>query len=195
MADLVKKLATKGDHWAVAITTSYFRDEDCENLVACWDLASIEQPMHIDTHFALSMEKIAKVLHSGEDFGSNSGQRPVHYCGLLIGTKSDDSTGLDKTLATLTVGKTILNLFWLDSSVEAKIRNAGLAAGRLQQISRDVAHVAKLAGLHKKHATKNLGRSSLFDASACQQQLASANAELAELRKHILSFINPVLIF
>jgi len=195
MANLAKNLATKGNHWAVAITTSYFHDEDCENLIYCWDLASIEQPMHIDTHFALSMEKIAKVLHSGEYLFGQSDERPISYSSLLIGAKSDDSTGLDKTVATLTVGKTILNLFWLDSSVEAKIRTAGSAAGRLQQIARDVVNIARVAKLHEKHAKTKLARTSLFDASACEQQLASANAELVELRKHILSIINPVLIF
>ena len=195
MADLAKNLTTKGNHWAVAITTSYFRDEDCKNLIQCWDLASIEQPMQIDTHFALSMEKIAKVLHSGEYLFGHSAERPVNYSILLIGAKSNDSTGLDKMVATLTVGKTILNLFWLDSSVEAKIRTVGLAAGRLQQIARDIANIARLAGHHEKHAKKKLARTSLFDATACQQQMASANAELAELRKHILSFINPVQIF
>ena len=195
MANLAKNLAAKGNHWAVAITTSYFRDDDCQNLIDCWDLASIEHPIQIDTTFGPYMEKIAKTLHSHEYFGGNSGGRPVRYNSLLIGAKSDDSTGFDKTLATLTVGKTILNLFWLDSRVEAKIRILGLAAGRLQQIARDVAHVATLAKLHEKHAKKNLGRTTLFDATACQQQIASANAELAELRKHILSFINPVLIF
>ena len=195
MANLAKNLATKGNHWAVAITTSYFRDDDCENLIDCWDLASIEHPMQIDTHFALSMERIAKVLHSGEYLFDHSNERPVNYSILLISAKSNDSTGLDKMVATLTVGKTILNLFWLDSSVEAKIRSVGLAAGRLQQIARDVANIARLAGLHEKHAKSKLGHTSLFDATACQQQMASANAELAELRKHILSFINPVLIF
>lgn len=134
-------------------------------------------------------------MHSGEYLFGHSVERAVNYSILLIGAKSHVSTGLDNTVATLTVGKTILNLFWLDSSVEAKIRSAGLAAGRLQQIARDVANIARLAGHHEKHAKKNLARTSLFDASACQQQLASANAELAELRKHLLSFINPVQIF
>lgn len=187
MADLAKNLATKCNHWAVAITTSYFDSEDCENLIDCWDLASVEHANQIDTDFSFKMAQIAEVLHSGLQF------RPYQI--ILIGAKSAETAGLDKMLWSLKYENTILNLFWLDSSVEAKIRTVGLAVGRLQRISRDIANVMKLAGYHEKHAKKNLARTSLFDATACQQQLASANSELAELRKHILSFINPVLIF
>ena len=187
MADLAKNLATKGNHWAVAITTSYFDSEDCENLIDCWDLASVEHANQIDTDFSFKMAQIAEVLHSGIQF------RPYQI--ILIGAKSAETAGLDKVLWSLKFEKTILNLFWLDSSVEAKIRTVGLAAGRLQQIARDIANIARLAGHHEKHTKKKLARTSLFDATACQQQMASANAELAEMRKHILSFINPVLIF
>lgn len=187
MADLANNLATKGNHWAVAITTSYFHKEDCKNLIDCWDLAMVEHANQIDTHFAFVMAQIAAVLHSGVQF------HPYHI--ILIGAKSAETANLDKVLLSLKYAKTILNLFWLDSSVEAKIRTVGLAVGRLRRISQDIANVVKLAGHHEKHAKKNLHRTTLFDASACQQQLASANAELAELRKHIQSIIRPVLIF
>lgn len=187
MADLAKNLAAKGNHWAVAITTSYFHDEDCKNLIDCWDLASVEHANQIDTDFSFKMAQIAEVLHSGLQF------RPYQI--ILIGAKSAETAGLDKMLWALKYENTIFNLFWLDSSVEAKIRTVGLAVGRLQRISRDIANVMKLAGHHEKHAKKNLGRTTLFDASACQRQLASANAELAELGAHVQSVIKPVLIF
>ena len=187
MANLVKKLAAKGSQWAVAITTSYFHDEDCENLIQCWDLASIEHANQIDRHFAFVISQMAWLIHPDLVF------RPENI--LLLETNSSETAGFDKMLFLMKYGKTILNLFWLDSRVEVKIRAMSRPVTRLQQIARDVANIARLAEHYEKYAKKNLGRATLFDASACQQQLASANAELAELGNHVQSVIKPVLIF